>query len=56
MDKVRRRRIKDEDGTEKGEEESEGVAGLLNNLNIETGGTEKEVAEGLDAALGMEVE
>ena len=32
------------------------MAGLLDNLNIETGGTDEEVAEGLEAALGMEVE
>ena len=38
------------------EEESEGVAVLLNNLNIETAITEEEAAEGLEAALWMEVE
>ena len=46
------------------EEEEEGGEGItvgLNNLNIETGGTEEEAAEGLGAALGrasqdMEVE
>ena len=41
------------------EEQEEGsgeVAGLMNNLIIETAGTEEEAAEGLAAALGMEVE
>ena len=32
------------------------VAGLLNNLNIETAVTEEEAADGLEATLGMEVE
>ena len=32
------------------------MAGLLNNLSIETAGTEEEAAEGLKAALAMEVE
>ena len=53
---MRRRRNKDEDGTAEGEVERKGVAGLLNNLNIETGGTEEEAAEGLEATLEMEVE
>ena len=30
------------------------MAGLLNNLNKEKGGTEEEAAEGLESALGME--
>ena len=38
----------DKDGAE--------VAGLINNLTIETAGTEKEAEEGLAAALEMEVE
>ena len=38
------------------EEYSGGVTGLLHNLNIETAGTEEEAAEGLTAALEMEVE
>ena len=38
------------------EEERGGVAGLLNNLTIETAGTEEEATGGLEAALGMEVE
>ena len=50
-----RRRATEEEGTEKGKVENGGVAGLLNNLTIETGGTEEEVAEGLEAALEMEV-
>ena len=44
------------EAAEEGEEESEGVAGLLNNLNIETAVTEEEAAEGLEASLGIEVE
>ena len=31
------------------------MAGLLNNSNMETGGTEEEAEEGIEAALGMEV-
>ena len=34
LERVRRRRNEEEDGTAEGEEESQGVAGLLNNLNI----------------------
>ena len=33
-----------------------GVAGLLNNLSLDTGGTEEEAAEGLEAALGVKVD
>ena len=32
------------------------MAGILNNLNIETVVTDEEAADGLEAALGMEVE
>ena len=35
------------------EKEGGGVMAGLNNLNIETAGTEEEAAEGLEAALGM---
>ena len=38
------------------EDERGGVAGLLDNLTIETAGTEEEAAEGLKAALVVEVE
>ena len=39
------------------EEDCEEVAGLqMNNLTIETAGTEEEASEGLEAALEMEVE
>ena len=48
--------MEDKDGTADVEEESQGVAGLLNNLIIETGGTEEEAIERLKAALGMDVE
>ena len=43
---------------EEGEEEKEesvGLAGLLTNLNIETAGTQEEAADGLEAALWMEL-
>ena len=56
LEGVRRRRNEEEVVTTEGEEESQGVAGLLNNLNIETGGTEEKAAEGLEVALGMEVD
>ena len=39
-----------------GEGESGGVLYRINNLRIETAGTEEEAAEHLEAALGMEVE
>ena len=35
------------------EEDTESVAALLGNLTIEMAGTEEEVAEFLEAALGM---
>ena len=38
------------------EENGGGIASVLLNLNIETAGTEEEVAEGFIEALGMEVE
>ena len=38
------------------EEEGGGIAAGFNNLNIETGGTEEEAAEGMAEALGMEIE
>ena len=56
LERVIRRRMEDKDGTADVEEESQGVAGLLNNLIIETGGTEEEAIERLKAALGMDVE
>ena len=37
------------------EEEGVGIAEFLHNLNIETGVTEEEAAEGMAEALGMEV-
>ena len=54
----RREETEDEASAEAEEEEegSGGVAGLLNNLNIETAGTEEEASEGLTEALRMEVE
>ena len=44
------------EGYEEEEEEGGGVVVGLNNLTIETAGTDVEVADGLEAALGMEVE
>ena len=32
------------------------MAAVFNNLNIETPGTEEEAVEGLEAALGMDIE
>ena len=41
------------EATEGGEEEGgDGIAEGLNNINIDTGGTEEEAEEGLEAALG----
>ena len=37
------------------EEESKGVAGIINNLTIDTAGTEEEAAELIEEALEMEV-
>ena len=37
LERVRRRRMEDKYGTAEGEEDSQGVAGILNNLSIETG-------------------
>ena len=54
-----RGRFREEEEAEEGEEEEEeivGVAGLLMNLNIETAVTKEEASEGLEVALGMEVE
>ena len=51
-----RRQEKDEAGDSEEEEERRRATRLLNNLTIETAGTEEEAAEHLDAALGMEVE
>ena len=56
--RARREKTEEEAATEAEEEEegSGGVSGLLNNLNIETAGTEEEAAERLAEALRMEVE
>ena len=60
LERVRARREETEDeAVAEAEEEEEGgggVAGLLNNLNIETAGTEEEASEVLIEALRMEVE
>ena len=58
MERVLRRRS-DEDGADESAEEEEdsgGISARLNNLRIETAGTEDEAAEGLAASLEMEVE
>ena len=55
LEMVGQRRHKEEeaDVTEGGEEEGgEGIVESINNLNIETGGTEEEAAEVLEAVLG----
>ena len=44
------------EGSIEGEEEIRGIAGLLDNLTIETAETEEEAAEGREAELEMEVE
>ena len=46
----------EEDAEAEEEEGGGGIAACLNNLNIETGETEEEAAEGLAVALEMEVE
>ena len=60
VERVRARRLEEggeEDAAAVVQEEDGGeVAGLLNNLNIETAGTEEEAAEGLAEELRMEVE
>ena len=57
MERLRARRQEgEESGDSVEEEESGGVADRLDNLAIETAGTEEEVAEQMEAALGMEVE
>ena len=55
---MRRRRSEEEEADESAEEEEEsgGVTDCLNNLTIETAGTEEESEEGLAAALEMEVD
>ena len=45
----------EEEGNDEGEVENGGVPGFLNNLTIEMEGTKEEAAEGLEAALEMEV-
>ena len=52
-------RRQEEEETEENEEEEEEsgvVVQAINNLTIEMAGTEEEAADGLEAALGMEVE
>ena len=56
LDRVRGIISEEEDGTAEEEEGSENVEGLLNNLTKETAGTEEEAAEGLESALGMDVD
>ena len=53
---VQSRSSEEEAGSAEGEEDSENVEGLLHNLTIETKRTKEEAAEGLEAALGIEVE
>ena len=59
LERVRTRQGEEEEEAEvlaEEEEESGGMAARLNNLTIETAGTEEEPAEGISAALEMEVE
>ena len=58
LERVRGRRREEEEveESEEKEEESMGVLAWITNQTIETAGTEKEAAEVLEAALGMEVE
>ena len=60
VERVMARRVEEEGevapAAEEQEEESEEMGGLMSNLIIETVGTDEEAAEGLAAALGMEVE
>ena len=55
LDRLRDRRREEEEAEVSEEEEGEGggVVEYLNNLTIETAGTEEEATEGLEAALGM---
>ena len=57
LERMWERRGEEEEAENSAEEEEErgGVTGLLNNLTIETAGTEEEVAQGLATALEMEV-
>ena len=45
----------EEDDSSEEEKERGGMEAQLNNLTIETAGTEKEAAEGLAASLAMEL-
>ena len=58
LERLRGRRREEEEAeeAEEEEEESRGVLDGINNLTIETTGTEEETADGLEAALGMDVE
>ena len=58
IERLIRRSSEEEAGSveEEEEEESENLGGLLNNLTIDTGVTEEEATEGLEAAFGMEVD
>ena len=57
VERVRARRVEEEGevaaAAEEQDEDGGEVAGLINNLIIETAGTEEEAEEGLAAALGM---
>ena len=58
LERVRERREGADTEEVAGDEEEErgGIAARLDNLTIETAGTEEEIAEGLAVALEMEVE
>ena len=52
----RRKETEEAEDADDEEEQSGGITARLNNLNIETATTEEEAAEGLAAALALEVE
>ena len=53
---LRARRRKEEAGSSYEEEETADLADVMGNLIIDTAGTKEEAAEGLEAALNMEME
>ena len=56
MERSRARRREEEARIPLEEEESDSVAVGIEKLSIETEGMEEEAAEGLEAALGVEIE
>ena len=56
IERVSTRRINKEAGSSDAEEDSGGVAAVMDNLTIETAGTEEEAAENIQMELNMEIE